>query len=145
MYDDSNKAKALKVPLSTELYSQITKSIRITVLPEHIESNSDPRNDIYSFTYTITVENLSDKTVQLLERHWIIMSAGVQIAEVVGPGVIGSQPVLEPGHIFEYSSGAVIHDPVGSMHGSYTFKSEDGSYFQVTIPRFNLLYPIMLH
>lgn len=127
------------------IYSKITKSIRISVVPDHITENSDPKNDVYAFSYSITVENLSDKTVQLLERHWVIMSAGVQIAEVVGPGVVGSQPVLEPGHSFEYSSGAVIHDPIGSMHGSYTFKNEEGGYFEVTIPRFDLMYPIMLH
>lgn len=140
MIDDQEKDR-----LQGSVYSKITKSIRISVVPDPIEENSDPKNDVYAFSYSITVENLSDKTVQLLERHWVIMSAGVQIAEVVGPGVVGAQPVLEPGHIFEYTSGAVINDPIGSMHGSYTFKDEKGGYFQVLIPKFDLLYPIMLH
>lgn len=126
-------------------YSKITKSIRITVVPDHIVENSDPKNDVYAFSYSITVENLSDQAVQLLERHWVIMSAGVQIAEVVGPGVVGCQPIVEPGHVFEYTSGAVIHDPIGSMHGSYTFRNEEGAFLEVIIPRFDLLYPIMLH
>lgn len=140
MIDEQDKANS-----SHSVYSQITKSIRISVVPDHLVENSDPKNDVYAFSYTITVENLSDKNVQLLERHWIIMSAGVQIAEVVGPGVVGNQPVLVPGESFEYTSGAVIHDPIGSMHGSYTFKSEDGKYFEVEIPRFDLSYPIMYH
>ena len=140
MFDELEKHKSLP-----SVYSKITKSIRISVVPDHIEENSDPRNDVFAFSYSITVENLSDKTVQLLERHWVIMSAGVQIAEVVGPGVVGAQPVLEPGQAFEYTSGAVIHDPIGSMHGSYTFKNETGQYFEVDIPRFDLSYPVLLH
>ncbi|MCO6430610.1 MAG: Co2+/Mg2+ efflux protein ApaG [Deltaproteobacteria bacterium] len=127
------------------VYSETTQSIRISVLPEHLEDNSDPLNDVYAFAYTITIENLGEHTVQLLERHWIITSGGVQIAEVIGPGVVGAQPVLEPGQTFEYSSGAVIHDPVGAMHGNYTFRNHAGQYFDVTIPRFELAYPVYIH
>ena len=81
----------------------------------------------------------------MLERHWLILSNGIRIAEVVGPGVVGLQPTLEAGGVHEYTSSAVIQDPVGSMEGSYTFKSSSGKYFDVKIPRFDLLYPIMLH
>lgn len=127
------------------IYTQTTQEVRISVIPEHLVENSDPANDVYAFSYTITIDNLSTMTVQLLERHWIILSGGVQIAEVVGPGVVGSQPVLEPGQSFQYTSGAVIHDPIGSMHGSYTFKGADEKYFEVSIPKFDLLYPVLLH
>ena len=127
------------------IYVAVTNNIRISVMPEHLEDNSDPDNDVFAFSYTITMDNLGHTSVQLLERHWIIKSAGVQIAEVVGPGVVGAQPTLEPGTSFQYSSGAVIHDPIGSMQGSYIFKNEAGQYFDVKIPKFELLYPIHIH
>lgn len=126
-------------------YSEITRDIKVSVRPQHIEENSEPDNDVFTFAYTVRIENLGSEPVQLLERHWLIMSNGVRIAEVVGPGVVGLQPSIAPGGIHEYSSSAVIQDPVGSMEGSYTFKTDGGKYFEVKIPRFDLLYPVMLH
>lgn len=140
MIDNHGKARS-----TGSIYCQTTKDVRISVEPAHLIENSDPHNDVYAFSYSITIENLSTIGVQLLERHWVIMSGGVQIAEVVGPGVVGAQPVLGPGESFEYSSGAVIHDPIGSMHGSYTFRGADNNYFDVAIPFFDLIYPILLH
>ena len=61
------------------------------------------------------------------------------------PGVVGKQPRLEPGQSFTYTSGAVIHDPYGAMQGTYTFRSDHGAYFEVGIPRFDLLYPVIIH
>lgn len=127
------------------MYSEITNHVKISVQPAPIEDSSDPSKNIYAFSYTIKIENLGEQTVQLLERHWIIMSGGVQLAEVVGPGVVGEQPVLEAGESYEYTSGAVIHDPLGSMHGSYTFRGDGGKFFEVTIPKFELFYPVVLH
>ncbi|MBN8547931.1 MAG: Co2+/Mg2+ efflux protein ApaG [Deltaproteobacteria bacterium] len=126
-------------------YSEITREVRISVRPTHVEDSSEPDNDVFTFAYTVKIENLGSESVQLLERHWLIMSNGVRIAEVVGPGVVGVQPILAPGDSHEYSSSAVIQDPIGSMEGSYTFKSSSGKYFDVRIPKFDLLYPIMLH
>lgn len=127
------------------MYSEVTGNIKVSVLPAHIAQNSDPVGNVFAFSYTIKIENLGKDRVQLLERHWIIKSGDEQIAEVVGPGVVGVQPVLESGQEFEYTSGAVIHDPIGSMHGSYTFRADTGDYFQVTIPQFDLLYPMIIH
>jgi ApaG protein len=126
-------------------YSDTTRDIRVSVRPQHVEGNSEPENDVYTFVYTVRIENMGTESVQLLERHWLILSNGVRIAEVVGPGVVGVQPTLAPGGLHEYTSSAVIQDPVGSMEGSYTFKTEGGKYFDVKIPKFDLLYPIMLH
>ena len=100
---------------------------------------------MFAFGYTIRIENLGSDAVQLLERHWKVMSAEVQIAEVVGPGVVGEQPVIEAGQTFEYRSGTVLNDPIGWMEGSYTFRATGGSFFQVRIPRFDLFYPMVLH
>lgn len=126
-------------------YSLVTEGIKVTVHPEHIEDGSDPSDSVFAFSYTIKIENQSSEPVQLLERHWIIISAGKHFAEVVGPGVVGLQPVLQAGEAFEYSSSAVIEDPIGSMHGSYTFRTNGGRYFPVEIPKFDLFYPVVIH
>lgn len=121
-------------------YSETTHNICISVRPEIIRDNTDPSDQIYSFAYHVRIENLSNEKVQLVERHWLISSGGRQIGEVMGPGVVGQQPHLKPGEVYEYSSGAVIHDPIGDMYGSYTFRTEKGRYFQANIPRFDLVF-----
>lgn len=126
-------------------YQQTTDNIRILASASHLSQNSEPGNGIFAFSYTIKIENLGSETVQLLERHWVIYSNGVRIAEVVGPGVVGLQPVLAAGESHQYSSSAVIQDPHGSMEGTYTFKNMSGKYFEVKIPKFDLLYPVILH
>jgi ApaG protein len=126
-------------------YTETTRDIRVSVRSQHVADSSEPDNDVFTFAYTVRIENLGAESVQLLERHWLILSNGVRIAEVVGPGVVGVQPVLGPGESHEYSSSAVIQDPIGTMEGSYTFKSGSGKFFDVKIPKFDLLYPIMLH
>jgi len=126
-------------------YSITTDLMRVTVVPEHLEENSSPEDQIFAFSYTVRIENLSSVAVQLLERHWLISSGGSHLAEVVGPGVVGEQPLLKPGAVYEYTSTAVIQDPTGDMVGSYTFRSECGSYFEVPIPKFDLHYPLLIH
>jgi len=126
-------------------YSLITEKVRVSVKPAPLLEQCDPLKGSYVFSYTITIENLGEFPAQLLERHWVVHSAEKQFAEVVGPGVIGEQPVLQPGESFTYTSGAVIEDPYGSMQGSYTFRREDGLFFEVQIPRFELLYPMVVH
>lgn len=122
-------------------FSETTAKITVSVEPAPIPEESDPTAGTFVFAYTIHIENNSDDSVQLLERHWLIESAGEQIGEVTGPGVVGVQPVLEPGESFEYTSSAKIKDPVGSMRGSYVFRRKSGGMFTVQIPRFKLLYP----
>jgi len=126
-------------------YTETTRSIRVSVTPQPLVDSSEPHNNSFAFAYTITLENLGSETVQLLERHWTIESGGVQTAEISGSGVVGLQPVLAPGDAFRYSSGAVIQDPMGAMEGIYTFCSESGVRFEVTIPKFELIFPIFLH
>ena len=126
-------------------YIETTRSIRISVVPEPLEEQCDPGSNIYTFAYNITIENLGEEAAQLVERHWKIYSAEQQIAEVVGPGVVGVQPRLSPGEAFHYQSSAVIHDPIGAMQGSYTFRTDAGEFFEVSIPLFDLIYSYLLH
>lgn len=122
-------------------FTETTSSITVCVEPTPILEESKPTESVFAFAYHIQIENHSDSTVQLLERHWIIESADTQIGEVTGPGVVGVQPILEPGQAFEYSSSAVIRDPVGSMRGNYIFSRKSGGFFVVQIPRFRLVFP----
>jgi ApaG protein len=115
----------------------------VTVQTAPIEEETHPHAGVYAFAYTIRIENLSDQTVQLLERHWMIESADEKIGDVVGPGVVGLQPILEPGQHFEYTSSTVINDPVGAMKGTYIFSRKEGGFFTVQIPRFSLVYSAM--
>jgi ApaG protein len=126
-------------------FSETTANITVSVQPEPILEESDPNQGRYAFAYTISIENRSESTVQLMERHWVIESADEQIDEVAGPGVVGVQPVLEPGGHFEYTSSAVIKDPIGAMKGSYVFRRTTGGFFVVQIPRFHLLYPALFN
>ena len=129
----------------TEHYSQETEGIRITVFPEYLEESSEPNDSIFAFCYTIIIENVSGGEIQLLERHWKIYSGGTHLAEVVGPGVLGEQPVIETDQAFEYTSTTVIQDPSGKMEGAYTFRTAAGKFVEVPIPSFELLYPIIIH
>ena len=122
-------------------FTETTAKITVSVEPAPIPEESDPSAGSYVFAYTIHIENNSDDSIQLLERHWLIESAGEQIGEVTGPGVVGVQPVLEPGQSFEYTSSAKINDPIGAMRGSYVFRRKSGGMFTVQIPRFKLMYP----
>jgi ApaG protein len=122
------------------LATQTTQSIVVSVTPTPIDEETRPEERIFAFAYTVRIENKSDQTVQLMERHWLIESADEQIGEVVGPGVVGLQPILEPGQHFEYTSSTVIKDPVGSMRGTYIFNRKSGGFFTAQIPRFALIY-----
>lgn len=130
---------------ASSMYSETTAGIRISVRPAPLQESSDPPRGVYAFSYTVKIENVGTVPAQLMERHWIIYSGGVQMAEVMGPGVVGEQPMLAPGESYEYTSGAVIQDPIGTMHGTYTFRAAGGREFEVTIPKFDLLYPMNLH
>jgi ApaG protein len=126
-------------------YSQVTENIRVSVQPSFLADSSTPELQVYSFSYTITIENLGLRRVQLLERQWTVYSGSRVIAEIVGAGVVGLQPIIEPGHSFQYTSGVVIQDAQGFMEGSYLFSSGEGESIKVAIPRFDLVYPLFVH
>ncbi|MBF0561126.1 MAG: Co2+/Mg2+ efflux protein ApaG [Alphaproteobacteria bacterium] len=123
------------------MYTETTHDIKVTVNPFYLAAQSSPDNNHYVWAYKIQIENLSDVTVQLIRRHWRITDAFGRVQEVRGVGVIGEQPVLKPGEIFEYSSGTPLPTPSGIMNGSYEMVRPDGSHLDVQIPAFSLDSP----
>jgi ApaG protein len=119
--------------------------IQIVAQVKHLAEQSDEADNRFVFSYTITLTNNGDSTVQLLSRHWVITDSNNQVQEVRGQGVVGEQPVLKPGQSFGYTSGTVISTPVGTMTGSYQMVSEDGTKFDAPIPQFVLSVPRVLH
>ena len=122
-----------------------SRRIGIEVSTTFLEEQSEPREQRYVFSYTITIRNEGDSAARLLTRHWIITDANGKVEEVRGSGVVGEQPYLRPGQGFRYSSGAVIETPVGAMQGSYQMVSDDGLAFDAPIPPFRLAIPGVLH
>lgn len=125
--------------------SDIQHNFVIQVDVDYLEAQSNPEDQRFVFAYTINIQNHGDRGIRLIGRHWIITNADGGTQEVVGEGVVGKQPFLHPGEHFTYTSSAAIETPVGSMHGSYQMRDEDGRYFDAPIPAFSLAKPNMLH
>ena len=119
--------------------------ILVTVETQFIESNSMVELNKYFFAYTVTIKNQGIQTVQLISRHWIIQNSNKESFEVKGSGVIGEQPVIEPGDSFSYTSGTEINTPEGVMYGTYQMMTEDVKSFDTKIPKFILSMPRTLH
>jgi len=119
--------------------------IEVTAVSRFIDEQSDLEANRYVFAYHLTIRNIGRITAQLVSRHWIIADAEGTVQEVQGAGVIGQQPVLQPGQSFEYTSGCTIATPVGTMKGSYQMVAEDGTPFDAEIPEFTLAMPRTLH
>lgn len=120
-------------------------NIEVVVNTFYIEDQSEPDSNQYVFAYTITMRNTGHQAAQLESRHWIITDANGHVQEVNGEGVVGEKPYLQTGEEFQYTSGAVIETPVGSMQGSYQMVAEDGTKFDAPIPVFTLSLPNILH
>ena len=124
---------------STNMVQQITKGIKITVTTHFEGVMNFSHKHGHAFSYTITIENQSKFTVQLVARKWEIKDALNRIEHVEGDGVIGIQPILQSGEAHTYSSGCLLQAPVGGMHGSYKMMNFDtGEYFWIPIPAFKL-------
>ena len=119
--------------------------IRIDVRTAYVDQQSSPAEDVFAFSYTITIHNDGPGSAQLISRHWIITDADGRMQEVRGAGVVGEQPLIRPGESFRYSSGAVIPTPVGSMRGTYHMVDQDGREFEAPIAPFTLARPGALH
>ena len=111
---------------------------RVEAVPTFLPDQSDPEAGLYGFAYTITVRNTGAVAAQLIARHWIIQDARGHTEEVKGLGVVGQQPLLQPGEAFQYTSGCRLRTASGSMHGSYFCVAEDGERFEAPIPLFEL-------
>jgi ApaG protein len=120
-------------------------SIAIAVDTRYLSEQSDPDAGRYAFAYTIRIRNSGDIAAQLLNRYWKIIDGNGKVQEVKGPGVIGEQPLIEPGATYTYSSGCLLETPVGTMEGSYGMRASDGHSFQAPIILFRLAKPNALN
>jgi len=112
--------------------------ILVEVQPRYLPEQSAPQQGQYVFAYTITITNTGEVAAQLISRSWSVNDANGQTEKVRGLGVVGQQPLLQPGEAFEYTSGTRLRTPTGTMHGSYFFVAEDGERFDADIPMFVL-------
>ena len=119
--------------------------IDVSVVTRFLPEQSQPDNDRYAFAYTITVQNNGQLPAKLMSRHWLITNGDGEVEEVRGAGVVGQQPLIEPGASHTYSSGAVISTRVGIMQGTYQMFAEDGKRFDAIIAPFRLAVPGALH
>ncbi len=123
------------------MYSAVTHDIEVTVVPEFLPDRSTPSESRYLWAYHITISNRSDQTVQLQSRYWHITDATGHVEEVRGAGVVGEQPILNPGDKYAYTSGCPLPTPSGIMVGRYQMISEGGIRFEIDIPAFSLDLP----
>lgn len=123
------------------MYRAITRGIEVRVEPYYLEDRSEPEESRYLWAYKVVIANHGEQTVQLQSRYWHITDALGRVQEVRGEGVVGEQPTLNPGDIYEYTSGAPLSTPSGMMVGSYQMVSETGERFDVAIPAFSLDSP----
>ena len=119
--------------------------VDVSVVTRYLPEQSQPEQDRFAFAYTITVKNNGSIPAKLLSRHWIITDGDGHTEEVRGAGVVGQQPVIEPGQAHTYSSGSVITTKVGTMQGSYLMHADDGHEFKAIIAPFRLAVPGALH
>jgi ApaG protein len=119
--------------------------IQVATIANFLPDQSDEEAERYVFAYTITITNTGTVAAQLVSRHWVIADAANQTQEVRGLGVVGEQPLLQPGESFEYTSGTSLATPVGTMRGSYQMVAEDGTHFDAMVPEFALTVPRVLH
>lgn len=119
--------------------------VDIQVATQYLADESLPQENRFAFAYTITITNSGDEAVRLLNRHWIITNGRDQLSEIRGEGVVGRQPLIEPGKSFSYTSGAVLETAVGIMEGSYEMISASGRPFIAPVTAFPLVEPSALH
>ena len=128
------------------MVTQTTQGVKISVETTFQPEYSNPENDHFMFVYKINIENLTDYSLQLLSRHWFIFDSNGSHREVDGEGVVGLQPVIEPGSFHEYVSGCNLKTEIGSMKGFYSMKRlADEDIFEVEIPSFQLISPYKLN
>ncbi|MGZ0247946.1 MAG: Co2+/Mg2+ efflux protein ApaG [Alphaproteobacteria bacterium] len=123
------------------MYSAVTREIRVQVEPIYLDDQSEPDDAQYVWAYRVQIENEGTETVQLLTRYWHITDGMGRVQEVRGAGVIGEQPVLNPGESYEYTSGTPLPTPSGIMKGSYQMSTPSGEKFDIEVPAFSLDCP----
>ena len=123
----------------------LTRGIRVQVRSIFVPERSNAELGRWFFAYTVRIANESDERAQLVSRHWIISDSHGREEEVQGPGVVGEQPVLDPGDAFEYTSACPLPTPFGTMRGTYQMMSSSGERFDVEIAAFALHEPFAVN
>ncbi len=123
------------------MYTAVTQEIRVDVEPTYLENQSEPEEGQFVWAYSVRIVNEGAKTVQLISRYWHITDALGRVQKVRGAGVIGEQPIIDPGKSYEYSSGTLLPTPSGIMHGNYQMRYDSGEKFEIEIPAFSLDTP----
>jgi ApaG protein len=123
----------------------LPNDIRVDVETAYVAAQSDPEQNRFVFSYTITIRNQGSVPARLLTRHWVITDSNGKVQEVRGEGVVGEQPHIKPGEGYRYSSGAALETPVGSMQGAYQMINDQGETFDAPIAPFRLAVPGLLH
>lgn len=123
------------------MYEQTTKDVIVRVEPDYLDEHSSPDEHRFIWAYTIEIENQTETDLQVVERFWRIADSRGQVQEVRGDGVVGEKPVLKPGEVFRYTSGAPLTAPSGMMLGNYCVETPNGDRFDVEIPAFILDSP----
>ena len=123
-----------------------TQGVTVSVTTNYLPDYSSPGQEHFVFAYKIDIRNNSEFTVKLLRRHWHIHDANGIVREVEGEGVVGQQPILEPGQTHQYISGCNLKSGMGKMTGTYQMERiMDGSKMQVNVPEFTMIAPIRLN
>ncbi len=123
------------------MYTATTNKISVSVEPQYLADRSDPTESRFFWAYTVEIANDGTVAVQILARHWVITDQHGRREDVRGIGVVGEQPVIEPGSSFTYTSGCPLQTPSGTMVGTYQAVDHDGHVFAVEIPAFSLDIP----
>jgi ApaG protein len=116
-----------------------------TVTPAYLAEQSDAAQGVYAFSYTVAVVNTGDVAGQLIGRHWVIVDGAGHVEQVRGLGVVGHQPMLQPGERFEYTSWTRLATPRGRMRGTYFCMTDEARPFEAEIPEFELSQAHALH
>jgi ApaG protein len=122
-----------------------TNGIRVQVTTKFLPERSSPKESEYWFAYFIRISNVGDAAAQLISRHWVITNTDGEEEEVRGEGVVGEQPVLAPGAVYNYNSFCNLKTSVGTMHGEYTMVTPSGETFEARIAPFTLAVPNALN
>jgi len=128
------------------MFSKITSNIKVSVIPEYDSKNSYPSENRFVFKYNIVIENEGNFPIKILKRKWLIFDVGFGFTEVVGDGVIGLTPDIEPNDQFAYFSNVMLRSGVGNMSGMYLVRNEEThESFEIDIPKFNLLSGVLIN
>ena len=128
------------------MVTEITEGVKVSVETIYQPEYSNPANEHFMFAYKVNIENLTEYSLQLLNRHWQIFDSSGAHRKVDGEGVVGQQPVLEPGQLHQYVSGCNLKSGIGKMMGTYQIERVmDGSTLQINIPEFTMIAPIRLN